>query len=277
MYFHKVAFLVQERPPMQARKRKREHSGTPTDLNLNGTSDGPPWDVRIPIRDGISITGATIWMGPLGAQAVTLRYEDGSTSPSLGAVGRPGPHRCVQTLLFDDTTSQLVACRDDTKLLCIRSDGVDDTPNLPHHEWPTRSLWNTDGTEGPLLHDDLVIADTEQFPGRLLHHPGRRLCDYLPLQIMDGDAVGAYTTGLTAYCAHDGIVGMTAHFGGDGIASSDQQRHIGCRCGVPTHFPLLQGERIVFVALQASETRGHRVESGPALVVCCVLFQACPV
>ncbi|CAK7220512.1 hypothetical protein SCUCBS95973_004183 [Sporothrix curviconia] len=174
-----VAFLVQERPQMQTRKRKRKHSGTHTDLD--GTSDGPLWDVRILIRDGISITGAKIWMGPLGAQALTLRYEDWTTSPPLGDVGRPGPHRCVQTLLFDYTTSQLVACRDEVKLLCIRSDGVDDTPDLPHHEWPTRSLWNTDGTEGPPAYDDLVITDTERFPGRLLHHLSRRLCHYLPL------------------------------------------------------------------------------------------------
>ncbi|EPE03745.1 hypothetical protein F503_06451 [Ophiostoma piceae UAMH 11346] len=265
MYLHRVAFLAQEWPQMRTRKRKRKHSGTHTDLD--GTNSGPLWDVRIPIRDGISITGAKIWMGPLGAQALTLRYEDWSTSPSLGGVGRPDPHRCVQTLLFDYLTSQLVACRDDIKLLCIRSDGVDDTPDLPSPEWPTRSLWNTDGMEGPPACDDLVIADTERFPGRLLHHPSRRLCHYLPLQIGDGDAVGAYTTGLTAYCAPDGIVGMTAHFGGDGIASSDQQRHIGCRCGVPMHFPLTQGERIIFVALQVCETRDHRADYGPALVV----------
>ncbi|KIH92129.1 hypothetical protein SPBR_02343 [Sporothrix brasiliensis 5110] len=265
MYLQRVAFLAKEETQVRSRKRKRTHSEAYTDLD--GTSDSRPWDVCIPIRGGISITSVKIWMGPLGVQALTLRYEDWSTSPSLGGVGRPGLDRCVQTLLFDYTATQLVACRDDIKVLCIRSDGVDDTPDLPHHEWPTRSLWNTDETDGPPALDDLVIADTERYPGRLLHHPGRRLCEYLPLQLGDGDTVGTYTSGLTAYCARDGIVGMTAHFGGDGIASSDEQRHIGCHCGVRVHFPLTQGERIIFVALQVCETRHHRADYGPALVL----------
>ncbi|ERT00702.1 hypothetical protein HMPREF1624_01934 [Sporothrix schenckii ATCC 58251] len=264
-YLQRVAFLAKEGPQLQTRKRKRTHSEAYTDLD--GTSDNRPWDVCIPIRDGIRITSLKIWMGTLGVQALTLRYEDGSTSPSLGGVGRPGPDRCVQTLRFDDTATQLVACRDDIKVLCMRSDGVDDTPDRPHHAWPTRSLWTTDGTDGPPASDDLVIADTERYPGRLLHHPGRRLCEYLPLELGDGDTVGVYTSGLTAYCAREGIVGMTAHFGGDGIASSDEQRHIGCRCGVPVHFPLAQGERIIFVALQVCEMRHRRVDYGPSLVL----------
>ncbi|KIH91147.1 hypothetical protein SPBR_01902 [Sporothrix brasiliensis 5110] len=61
---------------------------------------------------------------------------------------------------------------------------------------------------------------------------------------------------------------MTAHFGGDGIATADRQWHIGCRCGIPVHLPLASqtGERIVFLAMLAVEDRSNRAYRGPALI-----------
>ncbi|OAA56714.1 hypothetical protein SPI_07721 [Niveomyces insectorum RCEF 264] len=147
------------------------------------------------------------------------------------------------------------------KLLRIRSDGSDDDdPSVGQESWPARALWNTD-TELP-VRGDLVVADTERLPGHLLHYPGRRLCQFLPLQLH-----GVAATGLTVYCKYSGICGMTAHFGGDGVSDSQQQRHIGWRRGMPIHMALVADERIVFLSLRVSETLDGRSNFGPSLIV----------
>lgn len=219
---------------------------------------GDAWEVSIAIRDTATITGARIHVGPLGVQGLTLVYADGSVSPCVGSGSMRDSF--VQTLALDSTTSALVACRDDLKIFCIQSTGDvcdnNDPASPPAFPFPTRALWNPE----PPADGDLAVIDTTRRPGRLLHYPGRRLCRFLPLQL--GDRLA---TGLTVHCTARGIVGMTSHFGGDGLLTSEAQQHIGVPGGVPVHIVLKDGEHMQFLALRVPD-REHP-DVGPSLIV----------
>lgn len=115
-YLYRAVFVGQAKS--RRRKRGKINNRRPSDSDEGG---GQTWDIRIAVRDDVAIAGAKIWIGPLGVQALTLVYEDESTSPCLGDYGRPSRGRCVQTLFFDSTASALLACWDVRFSVCILS------------------------------------------------------------------------------------------------------------------------------------------------------------
>lgn len=121
--------------------------------------------------------------------------------------------------------------------------------------WPQRALWDIPRA-APSYPQELQIVDAARCPSQLLHYPGFRLCQHLPLQQADG----RYADGLTVHCGDGSIAGITAHFG------ESSSRTIGHRQGIPLHFRIQPRERITFVAVRTINAPDYAY-FGPFLLV----------
>lgn len=133
-------------------------------------------------------------------------------------------------------------------------------------EWPKRVIWDANVNAQLVTATGLIrMVDTTAFPAEPRYYPGRRVCQYLPLQLRvdRGGRRLEHATGLTIYCRPEGIIGATAHFGIDGLTESTDRRHIGCKHGLPVHLRLLPDEFVTFVSLRLP-VPGDR---GPSIIV----------
>lgn len=124
---------------------------------------------------------------------------------------------------------------------------------LVNPKWPERVLWDC-GSPIAFRPGRLTIVDTdlgsgaEAYPG-LRHHPGRRVCHFLPFNMLV-NGKPEWASGLTVYCTPlGGITGATVHFAGDGLTHSEVHKHVGGFTGSAIHLELVPGEFIDFVGM----------------------------
>lgn len=198
-------------------------------IEITDKSEGNTLKARIPVRrNALRVIGFVL--GVYGLRAARLLYDDGSTPSWLGdsSMGWYGCTygtdlnllRVVQDVSISrcsSLTQHALTARQDLKVIQLSFT----EPCLKRSSsWPGNTLWkirsaNYSVLDEPLDRDEFRIVDIGLFPGLVLHYPGWRACQYLPLY--EG---GIYATGLTVYCNVMAIHGIVVHGKSDHMAGT---------------------------------------------------------
>jgi hypothetical protein len=148
--------------------------------------------------------GVKFVVGRYGLRAISLLYDDGSTSAWLGdeAGGWKG-------MIFGDIVKGFRVLQDDLKYLrvdLIEKDMRSTTTPRDLVLWDKEVRFASTQSNQILEYIGEYLNEYLNGGPPVRNYPGWRLCNYLPF--VDGTG---YITGLTMYCDGHAITGMIAH------------------------------------------------------------------
>ncbi|KAF5019081.1 hypothetical protein F66182_8921 [Fusarium sp. NRRL 66182] len=199
----------------------------------------------IRIKDS-AVIGIKYILGLHGISAVSLIYEDGTSTSWLGdwADGWLG---CEYGLSIE----HIWVTSDEFKVTGVTFD----QPDERKHKRQKRPLWDLEPKLEP--QDSIYVSDTSFTPSNLDSYSGFRYCHYLPLELN-----GKYATELRVHTSpFNSLIGFTVLHGTSGpLFSAGQQT------GFVYYIHFQPGERISFIAFLTSPT-GRTAQLGLGLLI----------